>query len=268
MNLKNIIGGLLVLVGAFMLFWYAWGDAQLGTQWKVNNIKDDVEVVSADDIQENLEKTTVATQSDSENNGEPNTTTDENGSVQYNSDGVAVDENGYPISNDDSVTYDVSNIEYSTEPPTNGLNVSYTVGMIYVPDVGINEYIYEGLSNDNLWVGVGTVKPNQRMGERNYALAGHHMENPNLLFSPLMQSQKGQKIYLSDKQNVYEYEITDIVHVDPSQGHYILDSSGDEIVTLVTCTDPWGSERRVIQGKLTNEMSLDDAPNHVQNSFN
>lgn len=37
------------------------------------------------------------------------------------------------------------------------------------------------------------------MGKRNYTLAGHHMTNPNILFSPLQNIKTGDTIYLINK---------------------------------------------------------------------
>src|SRR5699024_11149761 len=81
----------------------------------------------------------------------------------------------------------------------------YMIGEIYVPDVGIHIPILEGLTNENLWLASATMKPNQVMGEGNYAIAGHYMLDKSLLFTPLENSQEGQKVYITYKRTVYEY---------------------------------------------------------------
>ena len=272
--------GVLLLVLSIGLFsWEMFGGYEkIWLPYQNDKIKSQQEQVSASDIKENIEKT--------QNNKQPMLAgkVDEDGNVSggnnndgdssnnqeisdFDEYGYEVDENGYPISSDPLINYNVGNLQYSQTPPSH-LNTSYVVGLIHVPSVGITERIYEGLSNDNLWAGVGTVKPNQRMGERNYAIAGHHMENPNLMFSPLMNVQNGQKIYLTDMDKVYEYKIHNIVHVDPSQGQYMLDSQGNELVTLIVCTDPWGSQRRIVQGKLVKEVPMKQAPENIKKAFN
>lgn len=244
-KISKIVGIVLVLVGVFLVVWNVYDSSNLGTEHRVDKAKSLVEETSAEDIRSNIEKTRVETK-----DGE-----------------LKVTDEGYPESSEERITYDVSNIEYSTTPPTDNKNVSYIVGEIYIPDVNVKENIFEGISNDNLWVGVGTVKPNQVFGKGNYSIAGHHMENPSLLFSPIMNSKLGEVIYLSDKETVYEYEIDNVVTVDSSQGQYIQDRYGEGIVTLVTCTDPYGTDRRIVQGTLVAEYNIADANEDVQEAF-
>ncbi|UZM99972.1 class A sortase [Lysinibacillus sp. MHQ-1] len=52
------------------------------------------------------------------------------------------------------------------------------------------------------------MKPNQHLGQGNYALAGHYFEEKDILFSPLYQTQIGDIIYVTDMSNVYEYKLT------------------------------------------------------------
>jgi sortase A len=49
----------------------------------------------------------------------------------------------------------------------------YIIGQIVVNDIGMNLPILKGISNSNLAVGAATMKDGQKMGEGNYALAGH-----------------------------------------------------------------------------------------------
>lgn len=244
-KVSKVLGFIFVIVGMLLIVWNVYETSDLGTEHKVNKAKNLVGETTAEDIRSNIKKTKVETV-----DGE-----------------LEVTAEGYPESSKENITYDVSNIEYSTTPPTDNKKVSYIVGEIYIPDVNVKENIFEGISNDNLWVGVGTVKPNQEFGKGNYGIAGHHMENPNLLFSPIMKSKVGDAIYLSDKSTVYEYEIDNVVTVDKTQGHYIQDRYGEGIVTLVTCTDPYGTDRRIVQGTLVAEYNIDDANEDVQEAF-
>lgn len=49
------------------------------------------------------------------------------------------------------------------------------VAMIKIPSVKINLSIMEGVPNSAMSVGAGTLKPNQRIGEGNDAMASHRM---------------------------------------------------------------------------------------------
>ena len=83
-----------------------------------------------------------------------------------------------------------------------------TIGGIAIPSVGINLPIFKGLSNEALIYGAGTMSKDQVMGKGNYSLASHHTKNPELLFTPLEKVKIGEKIYLTDLENIYVYDIT------------------------------------------------------------
>lgn len=169
---------------------------------------------------------------------------------------------------DENIVYDPAAIESASDIPVNAvLNYDYMIGEIYVPDVGIHIPILEGLTNENLWLASATMKPNQVMGEGNYAIAGHYMLDKSLLFTPLENSREGQKVYITDKRTVYEYTIKSIRQMDPSNGHVINNSEGDGLVTLVTCSDPWGTNRIIVRGELTKEYDIKEASDHLQQTF-
>lgn len=125
-----------------------------------------------------------------------------------------------------------------------------SIGKLSVPSVKVKLPIFKGLDNYNLVRGAGTMKETERMGIGNYALAGHHMKDGSLLFGPLENVKKGDKIYLADKHHVYVYETTLKTVVDKQ----IISTTfrGQKLVTLITCASGMtGESRRVIvQGEL------------------
>lgn len=159
----------------------------------------------------------------------------------------------------------------STPPPTpEELPV---IAGIAIPELGINMPIVKGLDNIGLYYGAGTTKENQTMGQGNYGLASHHVFGINgatdLLFSPLEYAKKGQKIYLTDKENVYTYTITKIDRVNPYQTDVLDEPESDTtpIVTLITCTDTYAQGRIVVQGVLTDKTSYDNASQDIKSAF-
>ena len=126
------------------------------------------------------------------------------------------------------------------------------IGKLSVPSVKVKLPIFKGLDNYNLVRGAGTMKEAEQMGTGNYALAGHHMKDGSLLFGPLENVKKGDKIYLADKHHVYVYETMLKTVVDKHDTNYIDDVQGQKLVTLITCASGMtGESRRVIvQGEL------------------
>ena len=146
------------------------------------------------------------------------------------------------------------------------------IGGIAIPEVEINLPIFKGLDNVNLFYGAGTMKPNQKMGEGNYSLASHHIftaENASqMLFSPLVNAKKGMKIYLTDKDKVYTYDIREVKHVTPDRVDEIDDREGINEITLVTCVDYDATERIIVKGDLKEIKSYSDTPSDVLAAFN
>ena len=146
------------------------------------------------------------------------------------------------------------------------------IGGIAVPEVEINLPIFKGLDNVNLFYGAGTMKPNQKMGEGNYSLASHHIftaENASqMLFSPLVNAKEGMKIYLTDKDKVYTYEIREVKHVTPDRVDEIDDREGINEITLVTCVDYDATERIIVKGDLKEIKSYSDTPSDILAAFN
>ncbi|MDG3142292.1 class A sortase [Streptococcus suis] len=147
------------------------------------------------------------------------------------------------------------------------------IGGIAIPDLGINLPIFKGLGNTELTYGAGTMKEHQVMGgDNNYALASHHVfgmtGSSEMLFSPLDHAKKEMLIYLTDKEKVYTYQITDITVVDPTAVAVIDDHAGQHELTLVTCTDAEATERTIVTAILKEETSYNKASKAIRKAFN
>ena len=116
------------------------------------------------------------------------------------------------------------------------------------------------------------MKPDQKMGEGNYSLASHHIftaENASqMLFSPLVNAKAGMKIYLTDKDKVYTYEITEVKHVTPDRVDEIEDRDGIKEITLVTCVDYNATERIIVKGDFKEVKAYSETPDDILSAFN
>lgn len=171
------------------------------------------------------------------------------------------------------VTYNFDEIESVSiqsvlEATTNRTKVP-TIGMVSVPSVGINLTILKGVSNLNMLIGAGTLTAEQKMGEGNYSLASHYLDSSfgeNLLFTPLPKVKLGEKIYLTDLENIYEYEVFYNELVEPTRVDLIEEVPNKKIVTLITCGEQ-GAMRYVIQGELKNVTPMDQADATLKGVF-
>jgi sortase A len=141
------------------------------------------------------------------------------------------------------------------------------IGEIVYPKLDIHLPIGKGVDNLTLALAAGTLKPNQTMGAGNYALAGHHMVDKKVLFSPLYwKARDGQKVYLTDETNIYEYQVYERKFIKATDVQVVNDIKGKKILTLVTCDDT-GSGRLMIRGKYMQKWSHGKAPEAVQKEF-
>ena len=130
------------------------------------------------------------------------------------------------------------------------------IGGLAIPELSIHLPVFQGMDGNKLLIGAGTLKDGQAMGKGNYALASHHIfgASGQLLFSPLVHAKNGQRIYLTDKAQVFVYAINHVAVIPENQGTVILDDSEKTQITLITCYDEEALYRIVVQGDLVETL--------------
>lgn len=141
------------------------------------------------------------------------------------------------------------------------------VGVIAIPSIKMSVPIAKGVDNNTLALAAGTMRADQKMGEGNYALAGHNMAHGSrILFSPLYYDSKvGQTIYLTDMSRVYQYKIYQREYIDASRVD-VVNNTPQKIVTLITCNKT-GSRRLLVRGKFIKSEKFKQAPRSVQKAL-
>ncbi|MBD7936428.1 class A sortase [Cytobacillus sp. Sa5YUA1] len=114
------------------------------------------------------------------------------------------------------------------------VNRENVLGAIIIEELDLSLPIIHGTTTENLLVGATTVLNEQKMGEGNYVLAGHHMRDDTLLFSPLLKAKEGMEINITDKKDVFTYKVTDIKLVHETNLN-VLNSTEVPTLTLLTC---------------------------------
>ncbi len=139
--------------------------------------------------------------------------------------------------------YDYSVIE--DVDPTSAITGTYkfqgenVIGQLIIEDLGIDLPILKGVTEPNMLAGAATMMPDIKMGEGNYPLASHYRKDPKLLFGNLLNAKEGMQVRITDKVNVYEYEIYETVLV-PETAIYMIEEGqakerGKPIISLMTC---------------------------------
>lgn len=141
-----------------------------------------------------------------------------------------------------------------------------TIGLIAIPAVNMYLPIEKGVSTINMATGGCTMRSDQKMGEGNYPLAGHYMNDYGALFSPLENTQKGEDIYITDLKKIYVYKIYSKKIVDPTSV-YLVNNTKSKIITLITCADG-GQKRWSVRGELTGTAPADKSNLKIFNIHN
>ncbi|KGR86197.1 class A sortase [Lysinibacillus odysseyi] len=140
------------------------------------------------------------------------------------------------------------------------------IGSIAVPSVDMQLPIVKGVGNTALAVGAGTMKPTQKMGQGNYALAGHYFEEKDILFSPLYKTKIGDTIYITDMTTIYEYKLIAKNIIAPTDVYIIDDIPNKTLLTLITCASN-GTKRLALQADFIAQYPFDNAPTKLLNAF-
>ena len=132
------------------------------------------------------------------------------------------------------------------------------VGSIAIPSIDLQLPISKGVDETALLIGAGTMNPDQQLGQGNYALASHYIENKHdILFGPLYNAQIGDMIYVTDKQQVYVYEISKIDVIKATDVHVIDDVANETLLTLITCAEK-GVKRLAVTATFVEQKSFDE----------
>lgn len=142
----------------------------------------------------------------------------------------------------------------------------HVIGQILVPKAKIHLPIAKGVANQTLALSAGTMRPDQKMGQGNYPLAGHHMVRKDILFSPLyFKTKVGDTVYLTNMKKIYTYKVYKRQFIDATRVD-VVNQTKRNIITLVTC-DATGARRLMIRGKLTRTTTYNDASVTVRKAF-
>lgn len=136
------------------------------------------------------------------------------------------------------------------------------MGYIEIPKINVSLVIYHTTDEDLLQNGIGHVEESSLPiggADSHAVLAGHTGLPSAKLLTNIDHLRVGDKFYIHVLDEVLEYQIDDIVVVEPNDTSRLNVVSGKDYVTLVTCT-PYGvnSHRLLVRGVRADDGSLPD----------
>lgn len=130
--------------------------------------------------------------------------------------------------------------------------------MLTIPAIDLKQVVLETTTKENLDKALTQIKENQRLGEGNFAIAGHRSRVHGRHFNRLDELKSEDEIILEDKDYRYTYNVVNKVTVLPSQVEVLDDKPGESLVSLVTCTPiNTATHRLIVTGKLIDKQKKD-----------
>jgi sortase A len=127
--------------------------------------------------------------------------------------------------------FSLVSLETKSDPATTRVGDPLVLGRIEIPRIGIAAIVREGDDDASLAIAVGHISGTARPGERgNMALAGHR----DSFFRALQDIRHRDAIWIVTREDSYEY-VVDSTEVVSPEDTWVLDPTGDTVLTLVTC---------------------------------
>ena len=127
-----------------------------------------------------------------------------------------------------------ANYEKALNVDGNGL-----IGYIEVPKINVYLPIYHGTSDDVLKKGAGHLQNTSLPvgGESTHAIISAHTAFPGeTFFDYLTDMQEGDEFYVHVLDRILKYEVDDVSVILPTETEALRITTGEDYVTLLTCT--------------------------------
>ncbi len=151
-----------------------------------------------------------------------------------------------PVKNDFEAITNVTALDAFT---ANKVEPEFVVGRLIVPSMNRDLPISKGINDENLFIGVATMKAPQKLGEGNFVVAGHNHRIEGSLLQGFDKVGEGVDIYATNKIKIYHYTTYANVLAEADAFEYLSDDlskeRGKPILTLMTCALPIVDDNRV-----------------------
>ena len=119
------------------------------------------------------------------------------------------------------------------------------LGSIYIPAIGVNSVLYEGIRMTTLDYGPGHWPGSAMPGQPGNVVVGGHRTSKHKVFRRVDELVPGDEIFFTMPDGVYTYVVNRIEIVDPS-AVWIVDPTPTPQATLFACHPPGSTRQRII----------------------
>jgi sortase A len=134
------------------------------------------------------------------------------------------------------------------------------IGLIRIPQLGLEKALVEGVGVPDLKKGPGHYADTPMPGEKGNAAIAGHRTTYGAPFGDLDKLSRGDPILVTTQAGEFRYEVDHLRIVDPSES-WVLDDAGDDRLTLTTCHPKFSAAQRlIVVAKLTSPGTTAAAP--------
>ncbi|MGI5899407.1 MAG: class D sortase [Christensenellales bacterium] len=131
------------------------------------------------------------------------------------------------------------------------------LGVMSIPKIDLEVAVGEGVTNRTIRYAVGHFQQTALPGENgNFSVIGHRSYIMGEFFNRLDEVEIGDQVMVERDGMLYTYSVSDIMVVEPTD-MWVLDSTPDPQITLITCTPiRIATHRLIVKGVLTDAYPL------------
>src|SRR5207247_10810123 len=119
------------------------------------------------------------------------------------------------------------------------------VAIIEIPKINVSKAVVQGVGTEDLKKGPGHYPSTPMPGEKgNAAIAGHRTTYGHPFYD-LDALKPGDDILVSTREGKFDYKVDHSINVDPHD-IAVLNDTGDNLLTLTTCTPRFSAAQRLI----------------------
>lgn len=179
--------------------------------------------------------------------------------------GYTTDEFGLAPSFDEDAIEPLS--KESIEKYRNSAKYAASKGRLIIPTAGIDLYVFEGINNEHLMMGVGEQEPRTVVSAGsvgNYILAGHSsvLHGADFVLTSLNKTHVGDSIFVTDRTNVYEYRVEATNYYHLTDTYPLNKEMNNALITIYTCEttgELYPQNRFVVEGRLVSTTPIEDS---------
>jgi sortase A len=133
-----------------------------------------------------------------------------------------------------------------TAPPGPELVEGEVMGRIEIPKIGLDAYIIEGVSVDDLKSGPGHYPSTPAPGQKGNAAIAGHRTTYGAPFGSVDELEPGDAVMVTTQQGKFTYAVTGQRIVNPNQTEVLDDAAHDNRLTLTACHPKYSASERII----------------------